>query len=79
MADIAVSAIAARWGARLSALLVRGNAAVQRAAQPAPPLAQRTWCADACPVPHLIPEGECAYELLCLPPAAASEDEFEAC
>ena len=60
------SAIAARWGARLSALLVRGNAAVQRAAKAAPPPAPRPWCAAAGTLPHLLPEGECLYELMCL-------------
>ena len=35
------AAIAARWGARLSALLIRGNAAVQRKARVEFPLAAR--------------------------------------
>ena len=58
------AAVAARWGARLSALLVRGNAAVQRAAR-CDPLPCRPWLAGIGPLPHLVPEGECAYELLC--------------
>ena len=50
-------------GARLSALLLRGNAAVHRAAQPALPAASRQWCEGVGTLPHLVPDGECAYEL----------------
>ena len=63
--DVAAT-MAARWGARLSALLIRGNAAVQRAAhceQRNPP---RPWVADVCPLPHLLPEGSCSFELACV-------------
>ena len=63
----AAAAIAARWGARLSALLIRGNAAVQRAAQPTLPFAPRSWCEHAGPLPHVVPEGESLYEIICMP------------
>ena len=71
----AAAAIAARWGARLSALLIRGNAAVQRAGQPTLPLApRRPWEADAPPLPHALPEGDCSYELLCTGAVPSDED-----
>ena len=73
--DNAAAAVAARWGARLSALLIRGNAAVQRAAQPAPPSAPRRWCCNAASLPHLLPEGDCLYEVLCVPAAEESGEE----
>ena len=57
--DVA-SMIAARWGARLSALLIRGNAAVQRAAHCEHWEPPRPWVADVCPLPHLLPEGSCS-------------------
>ena len=69
------SAIAARWAARLSALLVRGNAAVQRAARTERCLAPRPWSEGVGALPHLLPEGECLYELACLP-ELGSEDEL---
>jgi len=60
------AAIAARWGARLSALLIRGNAAVQRKARVVFPLVQRLGCEGAGSLPHSLPEGECLYELGCV-------------
>ena len=63
--DAAASALTARWAARLSALLARGNAAVVRATQTAPVAFVRPWCADAVPLPHSLPEGDCEYDLLC--------------
>ena len=62
--DVAAS-LAARWGARLSALLIRGNAPVPWAAQ---------WV-EVCPLPHLLPENECSYELVCGGLGAVSSDD----
>ena len=63
--DDALGAIVARWGARLSALLIRGNGVVVRAC------CDLSWAASPhVDVPghpslhHLVPEGDCAYELL---------------
>ena len=61
------AALTARWGARLSALVIRGNAAVHCKCRPAQPPDPRPWHAEAVPLPHLLPEGSCAFELLCLP------------
>ena len=71
------SAIAARWAARLSALLMRGNAAVQRAARTDERPVPRPWSEDAGALPHLLPEGECLYELVCLP-GLGNRDELAA-
>ena len=74
------AATAARWGARLSALLLGGNAAVHRAAQTARSDAStelqathtaqmapaRAWVNGTSSLPHLVPEGDSSYELLCL-------------
>ena len=62
-----VGALVARWAARLSALLIRGNAAVVRHAQGtfAAPLLGGA-AGEAFALPHCLPEGACAYELLCL-------------
>ena len=68
------AALTARWRARLSALLIRGNAAVQRACQPAFSSAPRPWSADTAPLPHSLPEDVCAYELLCGQPEESEED-----
>ena len=65
-ADSIAAATCARWGARLSALLVRGNAACHRAARVALPEEARPWRADAGTLPHLLPEGPCLYEVACL-------------
>ena len=73
--DGAAAAVGARWAARLSALLIRGNAAVHRAAQPERPDIGRAWCGEVAPLPHLVPEGDCLYEVLCLPPAGDSGTE----
>ena len=71
----ATSAVVARWAARLSALLIRGNAAVHRAARARPPADPRPWRAGISPLPHLLPEGDCAYELVCgLGCASSGED-----
>ena len=60
----AASTVTARWAARLSALLYRGNAAVVQAAQPAFPVVARGTAASGGGLSHLIPEGDSAYELL---------------
>ena len=64
--DRFAAALTARWGARLSALLIRGNAVVHRACWAALGVAPRPWSGEAGPLPHSLPEGECNYELLCL-------------
>ena len=78
-AQACAAALAARWGARLSALLIRGNAAVHRAACREAPEPPRAYVAVPSPLPHLSPEGECLYELLCGQPAAADSDAEAAC
>ena len=57
-------AVVAWWAARLSALLLRGNALAHRVL--APPAGGPVEAGDAGhgPLPHAIPEGDCAYELL---------------
>ena len=47
--------------------LIRGNAAVHLRARIEPSPSPRPWCAGAGGLPHLLPEGDCAYELGCLP------------
>ena len=71
--DRFAAALTARWGARLSALLIRGNAAVHRACRAALGVAPRPWSGEAGPLPHSLPEGECNYELLCF--ASAVRDD----
>ena len=56
--------VLARWVARLSAALLRGNAAVHRRAGYAPPARVAEDASPADPLAHLVPEGESAYELL---------------
>ena len=74
------SAICARWGARLSALIVRGNAAVHRLALPAEVMEHRPWCEGAPALPHLLPHGSCLYEVLCMrQPGFAGEEEDAGC
>ena len=74
------SAICARWGARLSALIVRGNAAVHRLAQPAEVMEHRLWCEGAPALSHLLPHGSCLYEVLCMrQPGFAGEEEDAGC
>ena len=53
-----------RWAARLSAALVRGNAAVLAAAGLQLPEPARPEPPGASGLPHLLPEGDSAYELL---------------
>ena len=52
-----------RWAARLSALVLRGNAAVFRHAQPEWLFVARGAAGDVS-VSGLLPEGESVYELL---------------
>ena len=56
----------ARWAARLSSILIQGNAAILRATQPAPEIALRPFDGNLPNYPHCIPEGDCEYELLCV-------------
>ena len=54
----------ARWVARLSAALLRGNAAVHRRAGYAPPARVAGEPSPVGPLAHVVPEGESSYELL---------------
>ena len=56
--------VIARWGARLSAILIRGNAAVVRAGGGEQYIAPHVDFPGAPSLQHLIPEDDCAYELL---------------
>ena len=63
--DRDLGAVVAWWGARLSALLIRGNALALRVLAPPPapePLAMGVLGYG--PLPHAVPEGDSAYELL---------------
>ena len=60
----AVGLVVSRWTARLSAALLRGNAAVlQRAGYSIPPRCDAD-VGDGAPLALLVPEGPSAYELL---------------
>ena len=59
----AQGAVVSRWGARLSAILIRGNAAVVRACIGERPTAPHVDVPGAAALAHLLPEGDCAYEL----------------
>jgi len=59
----AVGLIVSRWMARLSAALIRGNAAVHRRAGYCPPPTRASEPAPGGPLAHLVPEGDSAYEL----------------
>ena len=56
--------VVARWAARLSALLVRGNGLVARHVLPAGAAAPPPPAGGSTRLPHCLPEGESAYELL---------------
>ena len=60
----AVGAVAGRWAARLSALLIRGSALVGRHVLPAAPAPAPPREVGEARLPHLLPEGPSAYELL---------------
>ena len=62
--DSAMSAVVSRWACRLSATLLRGNAAALQHAGWAPPSLPRDAAPLSEPLSHAIPEGESAYELL---------------
>ena len=59
-----VGLVVSRWMARLSAALIRGNAAVHRRAGYAPSGPIPADPSPGGPLAHLVPEGESAYELL---------------
>ena len=63
LGDDATGLVVARWGARLSAALLRGNAAVHRRAGYAPVATLHSQATHGGPLAHLLPEGESAYEL----------------
>ena len=71
------AALTARWAARLSALLMRGNAAVQRTLRRGCTASLRPWHDDAGPLPHLAPVGTSSYELMCTLLPQCSDDELE--
>ena len=56
--------VTGRWAARLSAALLRGNAAVVQSAQPCDPPFLRDSAPAGVPLPGCSPDGDCAYELL---------------
>ena len=60
----ALSTVVAWWAMRLSAVLIRGNAAVLRAAGWVPPPGSRNAVPLSGSLAHLAPEGDSAYELL---------------
>ena len=62
--ESALGAVVARWASRLSAALLRGNAAAQHAAGWTHTPAPRDAVPAAGPLCHVLPEGECVYELL---------------
>ena len=59
----AVGLVVSRWAARLSAALLRGNAAVLRRAGYSIPPRCDADIGDGAPLAHLVPEGPSAYEL----------------
>ncbi len=59
----ATGRVMAHWAARLSAALLRGNAAVLRRAGCTPPPWTHVDVADGSPLARLVPEGPSAYEL----------------
>ena len=64
LSDEALGQVVSRWAARLSAILVRGSAAVLSHAGFAPAAAPRDCVVGAGPLPHIVPEDDSAYELL---------------
>ena len=62
--DSALGAVIARWGARLSAIMIRGNAAIVQEGGVECTVPPNVDFHDPCPLAHLVPEGDCAYELL---------------
>ena len=59
----AVGLVLSRWAARLSATLIRGNAAVYRRAGYTPPPSRPADPSPGGPLAHLVPEGDSAFEL----------------
>ena len=62
-ATIGPALVLARWAARLSAALIRGNCAVFRRAGYAPAAPASSDSSPGGPWAHLVPEGDCTYEL----------------
>ena len=60
----AVGLVLDRWAARLSAILIRGNAAVVRARGAPYEAPAHVEEPGGPPLPHRLPEGDSAYELL---------------
>ena len=63
LGEDATGLVVSRWMARLSAALLRGNAAIYRRAGYTPPAAFVAEGGDGGPLAHLVPEGTSAYEL----------------
>ena len=61
--SLATGPVVSRWMARLSAALLRGNAAVHRRAGYWPPPAVPADTMASGPLAHMVPEGESSYEL----------------
>ena len=72
--DSALSTVVARWAMRLSAVLLRGNAAVLRAAGWVPPSGSRSTVPLTGPLAHVVPEGDSVFELLVAPSYFLPED-----
>ena len=62
--DAPVSPVLSRWVARLSATLMRGNAAIVHGLGARLPCAAPRDAAPSGPLPAVCPEGDSAYELL---------------
>ena len=60
----AVGIVLDRWAARLSAILIRGNAAAVRAGGAPYEAPNHVEEPDGPPLPHRLPEGDSVYELL---------------
>ena len=58
-----IGPVVSRWMARLSAALIRGNAAVHRRAGYLPPPVVPAEAGIGGPLAHMVPEGDSAYEL----------------
>ena len=58
-----IGPVVSRWMARLSAALIRGNAAVHRRAGYWPPPVVQAESGVGGPLAHMVPEGDSAYEL----------------
>ena len=72
--DSALSAVVSRWATRLSAVLLRGNAAILRSAGWTPRHGPRNAVHLSGPLAHVVPEGDSVYELLVEPVHILQDD-----